>query len=49
MRCDKCRKRSCRLSANHWRALFFAMGRKEQVICVDFEPDYYHGVEGVYA
>lgn len=48
MPCDKCKKRSCRLSANHWRALFFAMARSEVVNCDDYEPAYFRGLEGVY-
>lgn len=50
MRCDKCRKRwGCKLSTNHWRMLFFAYARDgEAPECKEFEPEYYHGLEGVY-
>jgi len=48
MRCDKCRKRGCRMSANHWRQLFFSFGRGEQPVCHEFEPNFYRGLEGVY-
>jgi len=48
MRCDKCKKRNCRLSANHWRLLFFSMYSKEEVVCHEFEPALYHGLEDVF-
>lgn len=49
MRCDKCKRKRCRKSATHWRKVFFAMATGKQVECRDFEPNFYHGLEDVYA
>jgi hypothetical protein len=48
MRCERCKKRSCRLSVNHWRLLFFNFYAGVQVVCHDYEPVTYHGLEDVY-
>jgi len=48
MDCDKCRKRSCRLSSNFWMRLFFSYG-KSSPECEEFEPDYCRGIEGVWS
>lgn len=48
MQCEKCKKRSCRLRANHWRLMFFSIATGKQIECRDFEPAFYHGLEDVY-
>ena len=48
MDCDKCRKRSCRLSSNFWMRLFFSYGNASPE-CEEFEPDYCRGIEGVWS
>lgn len=48
MDCEKCRKRLCRFKPDFLRRVFFSYG-KEAPRCDDFEPNYHHGLEGVWS
>lgn len=49
--CETCRTRLCRSRADYWERLFFAMtaGPDPYVECAEYEPVYFHGIEGVMA
>jgi hypothetical protein len=49
MPCDECRNNNCcAVRSDFLRRYFFrALSLREEVICPDEEPIFYHGIEGV--
>lgn len=45
--CDTCRVRACVAEAVTRREVLFAWAADMSLGCEDYEPDYFHGVEGV--